>query len=360
MRLTKIMKAKINYLCEVLGRKIDYDDWDSSLTEEENLKELGLPQDLVGITLADLIAKFQLQEQQALQEKRDREEAHYKKEFEKEISKIKSLNVVSIEKYFYDVKNYTKILIKATDINSLIIVGRRGIGKSFNSMATLEELNKKFLLLKGHITPLSLYKTLYENSEGVIVLDDLASVILNRDIIAILLSATDYNTKMVKWISSSPLLTLPNEFMFKGKLVLIINKLVEDNEFIEAVKDRCFFLQFDLTDRQIIKIMYEIAKSKKIPLDIVDYIKELSESRIIKNISLRLIDKAYENFKNDKPNWKEDFKKIIEFDDLAELVMRVSKECATVKGAMEKFVEETGMSRPTFFRIKARIEKCEK
>ena len=187
-----------------------------------------------------------------------------------------------------------------------------------------------------------------------IIIDDVCKLTQDKDIIALLLGALDYDNRLVEWSSSSPLLSdLPRNFIFNSKIFVLANQFDENNEFLNALKDRCIYYELKFTKEQIIEMLYILAQKKGYPIELVDYIKELSEKEIIKNLSLRLLDKLYPYYKHE--NWKELIKDIIETDELLTLVYRLVKSGKPIKEQVEEFKQKTGLSRTTYFYLKAKI-----
>ena len=240
--------------------------------------------------------------------------------------------------------------------NHNFIVNDIIIHNSFNLMLKLKEKQLDFKLIKGHFTPLAFYKFLYENREkSYIIIDDITKLANDKDIISLLLGALDYDNRLVEWESSRPLTAdLPRNFIFNSKIFILANQFDETNEFLKALKDRCVYYELRFSREQIIEMLYILAKKRNYPLELVDYIKELSENEIIKNLSLRILDKIYPYYS--RPNWKELVREIMETDEMLSLVYQIIKETKIVKEQVRRFIEETGMSRRTFFRYKKKLK----
>lgn len=283
-----------------------------------------------------------------------KEEEYYKQEFEKRIEEIKNSNINELEKYYKNYYEHIEAFLKNQKVNGFFIIGNAGIGKTFNLLKYLKEKGLKFELVKGHYTNLSFYKTLYENRENsILVIDDVITLANDKEKVSLLLGALD-DSHMCMWNSTSPLTAdLPRSFSFTSKIFILANEFNEKNEFLKALKDRCIYYELSFSKQEIIEMLYILAKSKSYPLEIVDYIKELSENNVIKNLSLRLLDKLYTYY--DNPNWKELVQDIIEIDEAENLVYELMKSGKPVKEQVKEFIEKTGLSRRTYFRIKEKI-----
>jgi hypothetical protein len=360
-------KAKINFLqfkklyeyvvnaCNkhnVDPKLIDFLSFDFSLSYKEIKAE-------IKEKLKELIPDFSIEEKTKREiEEEERyykelalkqEIEHYEEEFNKRIEEIKNSNIVELETYYKDYYEHIKNFLENKKVNGFIVVGKSGLGKTFNLIKCLKENNKDFVFVVGHLSALGLYKMLYLNKDNkIIVLND-AYIFQNQDNLNILLNALDYDNRKVEWNSISPLTeNLVSEFIFNSKIFIITNKL-PDNELAEALNNRCCVYTLDFSTQQIIEMLYIIAKKNNYDLSIVDYLKELAEKNIIKNLDLRILDKVY-NYKD-----KELIKQILEIDYLANVVYELIKSGKNVKEQVKEFTEKTGLSRTTYFYIKAKI-----
>ncbi|MCM8808509.1 MAG: hypothetical protein NC926_11360, partial [Candidatus Omnitrophica bacterium] len=198
----------------------------------------------------------------------------------------------------------------------------------------------------GHISALQFYRIIFENRDKIIVINDALNIFENEDCLNILLNALDLDYSIVKWVGKE--IDIPNEFVFRGKIFIILNKIA-DNEIVNALKDRCIFYELKFSNKEIIEMMYAYAKIKGYDTKVVDFIKELNEKFVIKNLSLRLLDKIY-NY--------DDFeivKDLVELGEEESLVFELSKSFYDVNKQISIFIEKTGLSRRTFFRIKKKL-----
>lgn len=118
-------------------------------------------------------------------------------------------------------------------MKGLIISGAPGVGKTFlfeRELQAAEDEGRitKFLHVKGKMSPLYLYQTLFENSEegNVVLLDDTDSVFEDPTALNILKAALDSSSGFVSWGSTTKYLEengIPNTFLFQGSIVFITN-----------------------------------------------------------------------------------------------------------------------------------------
>ena len=171
-----------------------------------------------------------------------------------------------IEKRFSILDDMTKAAI-AGDIRAMIVVGPPGVGKSYGVEYQLEKAGMfdqisgkkiKYQVIKGAMTPIGLYCTLYKNSDprNVLVFDDCDSILLDDVALNILKAALDSGKKRrICWNSDSAMLRregVPDSFDFKGSAIFITNlkfdhlKSKKLQDHLEALQSRCHFLDLTL------------------------------------------------------------------------------------------------------------------
>lgn len=150
-----------------------------------------------------------------------------------ELEAERAATAEEIESRFEAMGLLTDALIKG-DIRSLVISGAAGVGKSFLLEEKLNDaLNDSKLSqvthIKGTISPIGLYMTLWENNNkgDVIVLDDIDSVYGDEEAMNLLKGALDTNGKrVISWIKDSRFLKdqdIPTSFEYKGRVVFLTN-----------------------------------------------------------------------------------------------------------------------------------------
>jgi len=181
-----------------------------------------------------------------------------------------------IEKRFAILDDMTKAAI-AGDIRAMIVVGPPGVGKSYGVEYQLEKAGMfdqisgkkiKYQVIKGAMTPIGLYCTLYKNSDprNVLVFDDCDSVFQDDVALNILKAALDSGKRRrICWNSDSSMLRregVPDAFEFKGSAIFITNlkfdhlKSKKLQDHLEALQSRCHFLDLtlDTTRDKILRI----------------------------------------------------------------------------------------------------------
>ena len=171
-----------------------------------------------------------------------------------------------IETRFSILDEMTKATISG-DVRAMIVVGPPGVGKSYGVEFQLEKAGMfdklagkrvKYEVIKGAMTSIGLYCTLYKYSDpkNVLVFDDCDSILLDDVSLNVLKAALDSGKKRrIYWNSDSSMLRregVPDQFDFKGSVIFITN-LKFDNlrskklqDHLEALQSRCHYLDLTL------------------------------------------------------------------------------------------------------------------
>ena len=231
----------------------------------------------------------------------------------------------TINERFGFIADMIKLLVKG-DQASVIISGPGGLGKSHAITKALnanglkdrtlvetaagEAVNKKsYRVVKGHATPLGLYRTLYENRDSVLVFDDCDSVLRDPLSLNILKGALDsYSRRIISWKSDRLDEDLPTVFEFKGRVVFVSNLPV--NALDQAVVTRSMAVDVSMTLQQKMERMRTIVSEDDFlpeytmahKMEALDLIETFCER--VKELSLRTLIQVTKIRKSSGPNWK--------------------------------------------------------
>jgi len=238
-----------------------------------------------------------------------------------------------IEQRFEILQQMTRATISG-DVRAMIVVGPPGVGKSYGVEFELEKSGLferisgkkiKYEVVKGAMTPIGLYCTLYRHSDAnnVLVFDDCDSVFQDELALNILKAALDSGKKRkIHWNSDSSMLRregVPDMFDFKGAAIFITN-LKFDNikskrmqDHLEALQSRCHFLDLTLNTmrdkflriKQIFR-QGDLFKDYDFSPEIGEEILEFMEANQTKlrEMSLRMALKLADLTKVSEENWK--------------------------------------------------------
>ena len=220
-------------------------------------------------------------------------------------------------------------MLCAGDQASIVVTGPGGLGKSFNVTKSLVSLGlkdisdteafevgmrinsrKAFRVVKGYSTPKGLYRTLFENKDGVLVFDDCDSVLSDPVSLNILKGALDsYDRRIISWKADIRDEDLPTTFEFKGRVIFISNR--PSTGIDQAIKSRSMVVDLSMTQKQKVERMrFLLSQSDfmpdydmKLKQDAIDLIDELCDR--IKELTLRtLIQVTRIRKSNPRGNWK--------------------------------------------------------
>jgi hypothetical protein len=222
----------------------------------------------------------------------------------------------------------------AGDVRAMIVVGPPGVGKSYGVEYELEKSGLfdkissrkiKYEVIKGAISPIGLYCTLYKHSDAnnVLVFDDCDSVFQDELALNILKAALDSGKKRrIHWNSDSSMLRregVPDCFDFKGSIIFITNlkfdhvKSKRMQDHLDALQSRCHFLDLTLnTMRDKFLRIKQIFRQGQLFND-YDFTPEVGEEILafmdsnknrLREMSLRMALKLADLTKVSASNWK--------------------------------------------------------
>lgn len=183
---------------------------------------------------------------------------------------------------------------------SLIVTGQGGLGKTYTVTKTLErEIEaknlKRYITIKGYMTPRGLYNKLYDYRKSLILFDDCDSVLENKITRNILKTALDsYDNREISWESQMrPGDEYPNKFKFKGQVIFISNK--KRKSIDQAMISRAMLVDLTMTTEEKLERMASVLpkilpqlplEEKKLSLQLIsdykDEVKDLNFRTLIK------------------------------------------------------------------------------
>jgi len=232
----------------------------------------------------------------------------------------------TINQRFGFVSDMVTMLAKG-DQASVVVTGPGGLGKShtvyqtlindgFKDVTTLDGFNpgdvlgkKTFVIVKGYSTAKGLYRTLYENRNGVIVFDDCDSVLKDPVSLNILKGALDsYSKRIISYKADIRDDDLPNVFEFKGRVIFISN--LPSQAMDQAIISRSMAVDLSMTTQQKVdRMRYLIDQSdfmpeynKTLKTDAIELIGSLADR--VKDLSLRTLIQVTKIRKSAGANWK--------------------------------------------------------
>jgi len=232
-----------------------------------------------------------------------------------------------------------------------ILQSEGGLGKSMCTTAILTEEKIDWEYRNSKVTPLALYKYLYEcqkkynGKRYVVILDDVIKLLDDEVIIGMLQGATwEVNGKrMVTYTSTSKQATdVPQFFEFTGEIVILTN-FVKLNEYVKALITRGNYYHLSFTYKEKMKLLEEVAKLPYKTLDLAQRNVCLSRlkhyaSPLSKDLNVRTLIKTF-NFHLFNP---------LMVDEMLKGTINDDKNLSSVKKCIELFDKDIEMQKKYF------------
>ena len=219
-------------------------------------------------------------------------------------------------------------------VRGLIVSGPPGVGKSYgverildeyDAMSKLSNTPTRTEIVKGAMTPIGLYQTLYANADrgNILVFDDCDSILFDEVCLNMLKAVLDSGKKRtISWKSESNTLRregIPDRFEFKGGVIFITNvdfenvrsKKIQDH--LAALMSRCHYidLEMDSVSDRFLRINQIVADGMLGEYDfgdqgdqeVVDFMVE--KANYLREISLRMVLKIADLKQMSPDTWRD-------------------------------------------------------
>lgn len=347
------------------NRTIDvFAEYDRKLNIAEN-KNLFLGK-FNALLNSDYKLELQAKQTQKAEEKFKIEQLNKIKEEEKKLIKEwKKSDFEEINIKSFDVpKHFLKMLCRGF-CNSVVLVGEGGIGKSYLTINILKEEKQDFEYLNTHTSPLELYKWIYYNKDKVLIFDDVKGLLDNEKSVSILkacLWETDGKRMVTMNTTDRYLQDVPKIFEFKGKMIILANKLNLNDEHLNALITRTNYFELNFSYKEKLRIMSEIMKKPYKNTQLTDRQKALD--LLIKNtdittqdLNFRTLIKTFDYLLYDEKKAENLLISTLKIDENLKLVKELMESAKSVNEQIAEFILKTGKSRITYFRYKEQIKK---
>ncbi len=155
-------------------------------------------------------------------------------------------------------------------IESLIVVGTPGVGKSWTAMRLLR--GRPHHWFSARQTPLEIYRRICDAPHIPIVFDDVAALLRDKTFLDLLKNLCERGTSTLRWGTNTHLLEgRPTSFRTTAKVLIFLNSLPKKNEGdLAAVLDRCHHFDFRPDKSQVIAYMREYFPDDRKLIDIME------------------------------------------------------------------------------------------
>jgi len=251
-----------------------------------------------------------------------------------------------------------------------------GLGKSRTILRTLDEEGIEPVLINSHITPLSLFATLFRHRrEEVLFFDDVDAMFSSMAHLGLLRSALWGNPRIVTYGSSQLPDDLPSSFETTARFLFAANVIPRKNQAFKAVLSRCDIFELSATNEEVVEMMRSVSANgfhHLSPEDcsmVIDFIAENSDDR---QLSMRLLGPSLRKLlyaRAENIDWKPMVKSQLQTlgrkndatkrldskaKDLSALRSAITRHPESVKDQQVAWCKETGKSRASFYRCLTR------
>ena len=264
--------------------------------------------------------------------------------------------------------------------HALFVFGSQGgLGKSRTILRTLEEESLTPILINSHVTPLSLYGTLFQHrQEAILFFDDVDSMFSSMAHLGLLRSALWGSPRIVTYGSSQLPSDLPPSFEFTSRCIFAANVIPSKNDAFKAVLSRCDIYELSATNEEVLELMRCVSVNGfhgLTPDDcsmVIDFIAENSEDR---QLSMRLLGPSLRKLqyaRGEGLDWRPLIKSQLQTlgrkqqatkrldtksRDLKVLREALKRFPESVKDQMVYFCSQSGKSRASFYRVLSRVKE---
>jgi len=261
--------------------------------------------------------------------------------------------------------------------HALFVFGSQGgLGKSRTILRTLDEEGIVPILVNSHVTPLSLYGTMFQHrDEQIIFFDDVDSMFSSMAHLGLLRSALWGSPRIVTYGSSQLPSDYPPSFEFTSRCIFAANVIPSKNDAFKAVLSRCDIYELSATNEEVLELMRCVSANGfhgLTPEDcamVIDFIAENSEDR---QLSMRLLGPSLRKLqyaRTEELDWRPLVKSQLQTlgrkqqatkrldsksRDMKLLREALKRFPESVKDQMAYFCQRSGKSRASFYRTLSR------
>jgi len=259
---------------------------------------------------------------------------------------------------FYQVKERINMVAKGF-YDVCFIISDGGWAKTHTTFQLTKDIDTAYISCK--VTPLELYKMLYQNKDReLIILDDLKWD--SEIIISILKGAWQSiadGKRLVQYNSSK--MDIPKVFDIKARFICLANR-IPNNTDMKALTSRTLLYEFKPIYKEKIHLIEQISKKeyKNISAEerrrIYEFIEKNTNPSTL-NLNLRTFQRICDiyRYKKKDDEWIKLAINELKADDRLALVYELVASGNSVDTQIETFREQTGMGRATYFRIKKNL-----
>ena len=201
-------------------------------------------------------------------------------------------------------------LLKNSKINTLIVLGKNGLGKSHYVDYAVKEFEIDYVLFKGTISESRFFKFIQDNHDKTIIMRDCGSMLRRLTFLDFLKSATDLiPERKISRINYAKHEGVDETITFTGKIIWEINDIPKKNiEDLRAVIDRGILVELNPSQKEIKEIMWSVCKNdleKEVTKYLISKVKEIGLEYFNIRTQIKCFEIVESAMKN-KLDWKTD------------------------------------------------------
>jgi hypothetical protein len=202
-------------------------------------------------------------------------------------------------------------------INTLIVSGSSGVGKTYNINRLLQRQSEdesnpiKYRKVTGKITPLAFFNVLYENStyDSVCYFDDADSILSEETSLNLLKEASEKVPQRVVSYLSTKMGEGKGTTTFDGKIVISTNIKISKSAHLMAVYDRFHVMELNISYlEKLAKIQDIVDKSapehRDVNREVLKFLVENESILETDNVTIRTFIKLQELARLTPKNWR--------------------------------------------------------
>lgn len=209
---------------------------------------------------------------------------------------VEETTLTALEERQQLLAHHVRLLARGMSVGLFVYGSQGGLGKSRTVLRTLAEEGVSPVLVNSHITPLSLYTTLYFNrTNRVIFCDDVDSIFGSMSHLGLLRSALWGDPRVVTY-GSSQLDDLPGSFVFESRIIFSANVIPRRNDAFKAVLSRCDIFELSATQEEVLELMRRVASrgyESLRPIECLAVVEFIEANGDDRSISMRLLEPSF-------------------------------------------------------------------
>jgi len=219
------------------------------------------------------------------------------------------IDSISVEEKFDFLRGAIREISQG-NINSLIITGSPGSGKTYTTLEELDKAGVEYTRYTGGVKHVEdLIRILYNKRDReIIILDDFDSAWQNKEAANILKAALDNkDNREITYVdvhANKNMSDIPPKWLYEGYIIFISNSTKIDS----AVASRSVVINLTLTNEEMVEKIENTLKDYRpdLPMDIkkkaLEYLKEINPG--VSVIDFRTLDNILVAMRISKENWK--------------------------------------------------------